>query len=104
MHLTGGKIPTPFVQPKLSRKMRCLASEHGTESCMTYTLHKANSSHLSGGLPPQKETHLLSSQCFRCDVSFREGKCFEIGWFKIKVPFQGQILLLCCIGRSKANF
>ena len=28
------KIPTPFVQPILSRKMRCLASEHGTESCI----------------------------------------------------------------------
>ena len=36
MHLTGGRIPTPFVQPKLSRKMRCLASEHGTESCIMY--------------------------------------------------------------------
>ena len=30
----GVKIPTPFVQPILSRKMRCLASEHGTESCI----------------------------------------------------------------------
>ena len=30
----GAKIPTPFVQPILSRKMRCLASEHGTESCI----------------------------------------------------------------------